>query len=433
LKPTQSCPALFISAPSSGQGKTTVTAALARFHHNQGRNVHVFKAGPDFLDPMILAQASGNPVYQLDLWMGGENHCRELLYSAATVADIILIEGVMGLFDGNSSSADLAKLFNIPVLAVINATAMAQTFGAIAYGLAYYDSELSFAGVIANRVASDNHKDMIAESLPDDMAFYGALYRNENYSLPSRYLGLHQAQEISDLEERLEETASALESENWNLLPNPVNFTMAPSIQHSTSLQGQRIAVARDSAFSFVYQANLDLLESLGAQLRYFSPLNDTTLPDADSLYFPGGYPELYLNELAENAEIKGEIQRHSAENKPIVAECGGMLYLLDSLTDKNGDTAQMLGIIPGKAEMQNKLANLGMHSIELQGGEVRGHTYHHSKMESSLSPINASKSQRKKGKPESIYRISNTYASYMHLYFPSNPNAVAHLFTPST
>ena len=444
------CPALLISAPSSGQGKTTVTAALARFHRNQGRNVHVFKTGPDFLDPMILAQASGNPVYQLDLWMGGEDHCRELIYSAAKVADIILIEGVMGLFDGNSSSAELAKLFNIPVLAVINASAMAQTFGAIAYGLAHYDKELPFAGVLANRVGSENHKDMISESLPADIPFYGALYKNEDYSLPSRHLGLHQAQEIFDLEERLEESASALASEDWDLLPQPVNFSSVEPVQHTASLKGQRIAVAKDSAFSFVYQANLDLLTSLGAELSYFSPLHDDTLPDADSLYLPGGYPELYLNELAENTRIKHEILRHVAENKPIVAECGGMLYLLESLTDKNGAKAQMLGVISGTAEMQSKLANLGMHSVEMsvgddgekadvdkkddagKKGEIRGHTYHHSKMHTSITPVSTSIPQRKRGKPEPVFRINNIHASYMHLYFPSNPDAVVNLFTAS-
>lgn len=443
------CPALFISAPSSGQGKTTVTAALARFHRNQGRKVRVFKTGPDFLDPMILEQASGNPVYQLDLWMGGENHCRELLYNAANDADIILIEGVMGLFDGNSSSADLAKMFNIPVLVVINATAMAQTFGAIAYGLAHYDSNLPFAGVIANQVASENHKDMIAESLPNDIRFYGALFRDEKFSLPSRHLGLHQAQEISDLDDRLEYVANVLASSDLDLLPPPVKFSPAKPIAIKASLTGKKIAVAKDQAFSFVYQANLDLLEAMGATLHYFSPLHDAELPDADSLYLPGGYPELFLDELANNSSIKNAIKAHANENKPIVAECGGMLYLLESLTDKYGNTGEMSGILTGKAIMQDKLANLGMHSVDLlpreqtdekadekadtktdeQSSEINGHTYHHSQMQTTLTPISMSKPQRKRGKAEPVFRIENTHASYMHLYFPSNPKAAANLF----
>ncbi|MDP2266538.1 MAG: cobyrinate a,c-diamide synthase, partial [Thiobacillus sp.] len=151
------CPALFVSAPASGQGKTTVTAALARRYRDRGLCVRVFKTGPDFLDPMILERASGNPVYQLDLWMGGAAHCRQLLYDAAGDADLILIEGVMGLFDGNPSSADLAREFGIPILAVIDASAMAQTFGAVAHGLATYRAGLPFAGVLANRVGSAAH------------------------------------------------------------------------------------------------------------------------------------------------------------------------------------------------------------------------------------------------------------------------------------
>ena len=161
---TRHCSALFIAAPASGQGKTTVTAALARHHRDQGRVVRVFKTGPDFLDPMMLERASGAPVYQLDLWMGGEAHCRQLLYNAAGEADLILIEGVMGLFDGTPSSADLAALFDIPVLAVIDGSAMAQTFGAIAHGLAHYRAGLPFAGVLANRVASESHYQMLADS-----------------------------------------------------------------------------------------------------------------------------------------------------------------------------------------------------------------------------------------------------------------------------
>lgn len=428
-----SCPALLISAPSSGQGKTTVTAALARFHRNQGRNVHVFKTGPDFLDPMILAQASGNPVYQLDLWMGGENHCRELLFNAAKEADIILIEGVMGLFDGNSSSANLAKLFGIPVLAVINASAMAQTFAAIAFGLAKFDKALDFAGVLANRVASENHKNMIAESLPDDIPFYGAIFRDEEFSFPSRYLGLYQAQEIQDLEKKLERSAAALSSATWNLMPDPVVFVEAKKTQCLPFLEGQRIAVAKDQVFSFIYQANIDLLESMGAELVYFSPLNDAMLPSVNSLYLPGGYPELYLDELSENMAMKESIRQHAKANKPIVAECGGMLYLLDSLADQDGHKSQLLGIIPGNAEMQKRRVNLGMHSVNFPEGEIRGHTYHHSIMTTLLHPYCVSKPQRKSGKPEVVLKNHSTHASYMHFYFPSNPLVGANLFVPQT
>jgi len=206
-----SCRALLVSAPASGQGKTTVTAALARYYRQQGKVVRVFKTGPDFIDPMILQQASGQPVYQLDLWMVGETECRQRLAEAAKTADLILIEGVMGLFDGKPSSADLAELFGIPVLALIDSKGMAQTFGAVAHGLTSYRPGLTFAGVLANRVASDNHADMLAESLPAELGQFCCMAKDDSLNLPSRHLGLLQANEITDLDTRLDAAAALLQ------------------------------------------------------------------------------------------------------------------------------------------------------------------------------------------------------------------------------
>ncbi len=424
------CPALFIAAPASGQGKTTVTAALARLHTRAGRRVRVCKAGPDFLDPMIHEQASGNPVYQLDLWMGGEQHCRELLYKAAGEADLILIEGVMGLFDGEPSSADLATLFNIPALAVINATAMAQTFGAVAHGLATYRNDLPFAGVFANRVASTSHAELLRSSLPEGMQWYGALFRQDDDTiLPSRHLGLVQAEEIADLDARLNIMADMLAAAAPDLLPTPVAFHPAPQLkaQQAAPLKNKTIAIARDSAFAFLYHANMDCLRSLGAELVFFSPLADKKLPICDAVYLPGGYPELHLDELAENSSMKKSLTDHHTANKPLIAECGGLLYLLDSLTDKNGAQAAMVGLLTGHAVMQKKLANLGLHSVELPEGIVRGHTYHHSITESALTPLTMTEGKR--GKAEPVYREGHLHASYLHMYFPSNPDAIARLF----
>ena len=331
------CPALFIAAPASGQGKTTITAALARHHRNNGRKVRVFKTGPDFLDPMILEQASGQPVYQLDLWMGDEEHCRQLLFEAAGDADLILIEGVMGLFDGECSSADLAMLFSIPVLAVIDGSAMAQTFGAIAHGLATYRTGLPFAGVFANRVAGERHYQMLAESLPQGMGAFGWLARDAEITLPERHLGLVQADEIDDLDARINQAAAALNGIHATL-PAPIAFTAPAATSNITPLlQGVRIAVARDAAFAFIYRANLDALRALGAEIKFFSPLEARELPDVDALYLPGGYPELHLDQLAANHTMKAAICAHHAAHKPIVAECGGMLYLLESLADVHG------------------------------------------------------------------------------------------------
>ncbi|MEW8701489.1 MAG: cobyrinate a,c-diamide synthase [Candidatus Thiodiazotropha sp.] len=424
------CPALFVAAPASGQGKTTVTAALARFHRDRGHRVRVFKTGPDFLDPMILERASGNPVYQLDLWMGGEDHCRQLLYEAAGDADLILIEGVMGLFDGEPSSADLARLFGIPVLAVIDGSAMAQSFGAVAHGLATYRPGLPFAGVFANRVAGERHYQMLAESLPLGVTAFGWLARDADITLPERHLGLVQAAEVGDLDARIARAAAALHDMN-PALPPEVSFTTPAMEAVTPQLAGVRIAVARDAAFVFLYRANLELLQALGAELTFFSPLDDAALPPADALYLPGGYPELHLERLAANASMKTAIRAFHAAGRPIVAECGGMLYLLESLTDVRGRRAEMLGLLPGHATMQNKLANLGLHGIELPEGTLRGHTYHYSRMESPLAPIAYSEAARHHGTGEPIYRQGRLTASYLHFYFPSNPEASARLFLP--
>ena len=424
------CPALLVSAPASGQGKTTVTAALARFHRNQGRRVRVFKTGPDFLDPMILERASGNPVYQLDLWMVGEAACKQLLYDATGEADLILIEGVMGLFDGEPSSADLARAFGVPVLAVVDAGAMAQTFGALAHGLASYRPDVPFAGVLANHVASPNHGRMLAQSMPPGLRYFGGLSRNPAMQLPDRHLGLVQAQEIVDLEERLQAGAKAIAETNLTALPDPVGFESVDLPAPPALLAGVRIGVARDTAFAFLYRQNLDLLRTMGAELRFFSPLADTALPKVDSLYLPGGYPELHLERLQTNHAMKQALQAHVAAGKPILAECGGMLYLLESLTDKDGNRATMAGLLPGHAVMQKRLTALGLQEVTLPEGRLRGHTFHHSRLETPLVPLARAHDPRGTA-GESVYRTNRLSASYVHLYFGSNPEAAARLLQP--
>lgn len=426
------CPALLVAAPASGQGKTTITAALARFHRNQGREVRVFKVGPDFLDPMILEQASGHPVYQLDLWMCGQSHCQKLLYQAATTADLILIEGVMGLFDGEPSSADLAVTFGIPVLTVVDATAMAQTFGAVAHGLATFRPDCKMIGVLANQVASSVHEEMLKGSLPNYLPWLGSLPRHINGELPSRHLGLVQANQINHLDHYLEQVAEYISLTSLHELPLPITFRAPVDLPTITpALKGIRIAVATDTAFSFVYQANLDLLKALGAQLKFFSPLDDTSLPEADSLYLPGGYPELHMERLAANQSMHKAIRAHYAAGKPIVAECGGMLYLLSTLTDHHGKTVDLLNLLSGKATMQRNLVNLGLHSVRLPQGELRGHTFHHSHLDTVVQPSALTQPTRKGLRPEAIFNSRRLTASFMHWYMPSNPTVTAALFSP--
>jgi len=242
------CRAVMIAAPASGQGKTTITAALARQARVRGERVRVFKTGPDFLDPTILAQASGAPVYQLDLFMGGEAHCRALLAQAACEVDLILVEGVMGLFDGAPSSADLAQRFCLPVLAVIDGSAMAQTFGALAYGLRHFRADLKFAGVIANRVGSERHAKMLFEALPEDVPAIGWMPRDADISLPERHLGLVAASELGDVDARIDRAAQALKLSAIEL--PLIEFDTPALSAEEHSLAGKTVAIARDEAFA---------------------------------------------------------------------------------------------------------------------------------------------------------------------------------------
>jgi cobyrinic acid a,c-diamide synthase len=373
--------------------------------------------------------------------MGGEAHCRQLLYQAAGEADLILVEGVMGLFDGDCSSADLASLLGIPVMAVIDGSHMAQTFGALALGLASYRPGLPFAGAFANRLAGERHYQMLADALPPGLPCLGWLPRDADIALPARHLGLVQAAEIADLEARLDQAAAALRLTDL-ALPAAVTFRPAPTPEPWRSSQakahppppqpltGVRIAVARDAAFAFLYRANLELLSVLGAELAFFSPLADPELPPADALYLPGGYPELHLERLAANQALLAAVRAHHAADKPLLAECGGMLYLLESLTDQQGRTANLAGLLPGRGLMGDRLANLGMHEIDLPEGTLRGHGFHYSRLETPLEPIAWSRARRgRQGEP--AYRLGSLLASYLHLYFPSNPAALVRVFAP--
>jgi len=435
------CPALFVTAPSSDSGKTTLVAAMARYWRNQGKRVRVFKTGPDFIDPIFHEFASGSPAHQLDLGMMGETICRQHLYQAALEADLILIEGVMGMFDGANSSADLAAKFGIPLLAVIPAAKMAQTFGAIAYGLAHYQDNVNLFGVIANYVGSPGHAAMLEDSLPDGIEFCGAMPRDSSLALPERHLGLVQAHEIEGINDWLEKTAKVLGDSCVLPLPEPVGFdapkdssgSFLSSLPTSSSepqpLHGQIIAVAKDAAFSFIYRDNITLLEHLGANIHYFSPIDDAALPMADSLYLPGGYPELHLKALSENTSMCSSIRQHILSNKPTLAECGGMLYLLDELTTKNKETTEMLGALPGKASMQDKLQGLGMLSAEISGHTMTGHCFHYSKSDIPLHPISIASQAGKTRMQERVYLHHNTLASYVHWYLPSSPELACRLF----
>ncbi|HET7268133.1 MAG TPA: cobyrinate a,c-diamide synthase [Oleiagrimonas sp.] len=424
-----SCPALLVSAPASGQGKTSVTAALARWHTRQGRRVRVFKTGPDFLDPLLLERASGAPVQQLDLWMCGEADVRARLHDAAREADLILIEGVMGLFDGDPSSADLATRLDVPVLAVIDGSAMARTFGALAMGLAHYREGVHLHGVAANRVGSDYHAQLLRQSLPDDMAWLGALPRDEKLALPERHLGLVVAADVDDVEARLDALADAWEAHATTALPPAVTFADAAVDPVPSTLQGRRIAIARDAAFCFVYPANVALLREAGAELVFFSPLAGDALPACDAVWLPGGYPELHLDALSACSDLHQNLREHVAADKPLLAECGGLLFMLDTLTDIDGHVAPMAALLQGDARMQSRLGGLGLQSIELPEGVFRGHTFHYAHADIATEPVAEAINPNGGPSREMAYRHRRMTASFVHLYFPSNPVAATRLF----
>ncbi|WP_114968764.1 cobyrinate a,c-diamide synthase [Rhodoferax ferrireducens] len=448
------CPAILIAAPASGQGKTTVAAALARLHTRQGRNVRVFKCGPDFLDPYWHTLASGSPVHQMDLWMTGEADCRARLAAAAQEADLIIVEGVMGLFDGEPSAADLAQRFGLPVLAVIDASAMAGTFGALAFGLQHYRPGLPWAGVLANRVASERHAGMLRLSVREPEQWLGVLMRNPAMSLPERHLGLTVASEVVDALDRLDAAADALAAtplgqmsladlKRWDVTFSVENgmdagAQTAPGTgqgdepSNSQPLAGRTVAIARDAAFCFIYVANLDCLQELGAELVFFSPLADSALPECDAVWLPGGYPELHAARLASNTAMRDSLANHVAQHKPVWAECGGMMVLFDALVTVDGQIHAQWGLLPGTVTMQKRLVALGPQQLLMDGGVLRGHTFHYS---TCATPMTARCRTARPGcEPapdvgEALYQVGPIRASYFHAWFASSPTATAELF----
>jgi cobyrinic acid a,c-diamide synthase len=425
------CHALLVSAPASGQGKTSVTAALARRHARQGQRVRVFKTGPDFLDPTITGRAAGAPACQLDLWMGGEAEVRARLHAAAGEADLILVEGAMGLFDGDPSSADLAVTLGLPVLAVIDAAAMAQTVAAVAYGLAHYRAGLQVHGVVANRIGGDYHAKLLRESLPDGVQWFGALPRDASLALPERHLGLVAADALDDLDARLDALADAWNAPASLPWPAPVAFAPAALPALPQRLRGVRIAVARDAAFCFIYPANLELLRQAGAGLAFFSPLAGDALPACDAVWLPGGYPELHLDALSGHTGLHASLKAHRDAGKPILAECGGLLFALDSLADVQGRAAPMAGLLRGRAALQPRLAALGLQEAALPEGALRGHTFHHARADIAATPIATAVNPNGAPSREAVYRDRRLTASFVHFYFPSNPAAALRLFLP--
>ncbi|MBL8791332.1 MAG: cobyrinate a,c-diamide synthase, partial [Rhizobiales bacterium] len=339
-----------IAAPTSGSGKTLVTLGLLRALKNGGHRVRSAKAGPDYIDPGFHAAATGAPCFNLDLWAMGENACRALLAQQAREADVVIVEGVMGLFDGpdgaRGSTADLAAALDLPVLLVIDCAHQAQSIAALVHGFTSYRQDLAVAGLFLNRVKSDRHAALLRDALKNAPPVLGELRHSDSIHMPSRHLGLVQAQENQQLEVLIESAAAGVTRETIvdNLLQIGTEIT-----NHSTAPvlppPGQRIAVAKDEAFGFSYAHLLAGWRSAGAEVKLFSPLADDR-PDAtcDVLFLPGGYPELHAGRLAANDSFLQGVRSFTGT---VYGECGGYMVLGDGLTDAAGVRHRMAGLLP--------------------------------------------------------------------------------------
>ena len=435
------CSAVMIASPGSGQGKTLITAALARYFRDQGKQVQVFKVGPDYLDPTILECASGQVVYNLDMWMMGEKHCRKLLYRAAKENQLILLESQMGLHDNQPSNAELARMFSIPVVLVLNVAKLAQTARAIVEGMGKYGAQPRIIGVIGNKVGSDNHHRIMSDTLGEIYA--GSMRRDDRLVFPERHLGLVQASEVLDLDGQLRSASAAVIESDIQILfetisfPDPVvgDLTLQNRSSDifdsdcSNNLQGKVIAIARDAAFSFIYPVNISLLEYMGAKLVYFSPLENHALPPCDAVWLPGGYPELYLDEIERATKTMEDLINHQSLNKSLLAECGGMMAMCRSITDNKGKRANGPGLFDADCIMTERFQSIGLQSVEYKSGEIRGHSFHHSVIKSDLIPeLFGLKQSGEQGEP--VYVIGQSVFSYMHHYFPSNPQVASGFFS---
>lgn len=423
-----------LAAAHSGAGKTTVVLGLLRALRRRGYRVQPFKCGPDFIDPIHHRAASGRDSVNLDRYMMSDAHIRDLYDRYGADADVSITEGVMGLFDGSvkseGSSADLAKMLGLPVILVLNAKAMAYSAAAILYGLKHFDPAVRIAGVLFNFVETAAHYRLLQEACADvGIPALGYLPANAGLRIPSRHLGLdtgnadaaitaaadHIEQQI-DLEGLLRVTARAGNA-------GGVREGAAAAYERvaGTSVAGGRktILVARDAAFHFLYPENIRRLEQWGS-VQYFSPLVATQLPaETDLLYLPGGYPELYLAELAGNRSLLEDLQRYAAGGGKILAECGGMMYLGRSISDEAGKSYQMAGILAIDTGMERKKLSLGYRTVTLPQGSMKGHEFHYSQY-ISQEERDAGKAYNARGEQVEapLFYTSNLLASYMHLYW---------------
>jgi cobyrinic acid a,c-diamide synthase len=428
-----------IAGTQSGVGKTTVATGVIAALVRGGHRVQPFKAGPDYIDPTYHTRAAGHPSRNLDSWMLPHDALRELFTRACAAADIAVVEGVMGLFDGRSgedevgSTAQIAKLLGLPVILVLDAGKMARSAAAMVLGYQSFDPGLQLGGVILNNVASDSHYAMCKMPIEavTGIPVLGCVPRRPGLKLPERHLGLIPTVEGPAADAYFDELATLIAREidldTLTRLARPIPDACSTGLFPNEPQAVQaRIAIAADRAFSFYYQDTLDLLEAWGAELAPFSPLEDAALPPGtDGVYLGGGFPEMYAAELAENAAMRAAIRDAAAHGVPVYAECGGLMYLGESLDDFDGASHAMAGVLPVRSGMTRSKLTLGYRTATarkdtplLRAGEtVRGHEFHWSTLDEASSTKDGAYDLAETGKIEGFSRGA-VLASYVHLHF---------------
>ena len=442
------CPRLLIGGVSSGVGKTTFTVGLCRALMRRGLRVAVFKCGPDYIDPSYHRVASQRPVHNLDSWLMGPDAVRSSFVRNAALADIALIEGVMGLFDGASpnslsgSSAEIAQILEAPVILMCDASGMARSVAAVAHGFASFEPGVTVRGMICNRLGSVGHLALLKRA-ERDVPILGGLLKDAQHAFPERHLGLRHAEEIAP-GAAFDAFADQVEAhcDVARLLELARGASPLPDEQPTKSARPPRcrIGLARDVAFNFYYDANLRLLERAGASLVEFSPVHDATLPDVDGLYIGGGYPELHAAKLAANSGMREALREFAARGGPVYAECGGLMYLCDAIQDHAGQRHPMLGLLQGCAVMTERLQALGYVEVETRirtllgpaGTQFRGHQFRHSRLDSTHAPSLYRMTIARTGQASAEgYGGENVLGSYVHAHWASTPD-IAQAFVDS-
>lgn len=447
-------PRIVIAGTDSGCGKTSVSIGLMSALANKGYRVQGFKVGPDYIDPSHHSYVTGLTSRNLDSWMIPTDRLIELFFHGAKDADISIIEGVMGMFDGygatdeHGSTAHIAKLLNAPVILVINAKSMARSSAAMVHGYKTFDNNVKITGVIANRIASENHFDYVKTSIAKytDTPVLGYLKNDPSISIEERHLGLIPSSEgkiAKDIYYKLMQNVfDHIDIEHIVELANEAeelpNYEQSIFVKNSQK-KDIKIGVAKDKAFNFYYEDNLDILRHYGAEITFFSPLTDKELPNGlDFIYIGGGFPEIFAEELADNISMRKSIKTFAETSMPIYAECGGLMYLCQSIQNFNGKIYPMVGILPARSRMMSKRMSLGYITINVLqdnllskiGETHRGHEFHWSDIEVLGDVKYAYETVKRHGRDRKYdgFMVGNTLASYAHLHFASNLSLVESL-----